>query len=80
VKSNIQYYDLLEEIRRLRNRVSILERNRTGYSISGVVHIGEAEAPPTLGPSVGTGGFLYVENGTLKWMGTTNTPRQIALP
>lgn len=80
MKSNIQYYDLLQEIRRLRNRVSELERNRTGYSISGVVHIGEAESPPVVGPSDNAGGFLYVEGGTLKWMGTTNTARQLAAP
>lgn len=75
-------FDLVAEVIRLRDRVRRLETNKTGYSITGVIHLGEPEPEdrPTGGPGAGLGGFLYVESGALKWISTTNTSHQIGQP
>lgn len=75
-------FDLVAEVIRLRDRVKRLEDVKTGYSITGIIHIGEPEPTeiPISGPGAGVGGFLYVQNGALKWIGPNNNPQQIATP
>lgn len=75
-------FDLIGEIIRLRKRIEALERNKTGYSTTGIIHLGEPlpEEIPTAGPGVDEGGLLFVQNGALKWIATTNIARQIGQP
>jgi hypothetical protein len=76
------HFDLIGEFIRLRKRVDYLERNKTGYNITGIIHLGEPEPEeiPTAGPGVDEGGLLFVQNGALMWIATTNIARQIGQP
>jgi hypothetical protein len=78
-EQKIKHFDLIGELIRLRKRVEALEHNRTGYSITGIIHLGVAEEEPTTGPSDG-GAYLWVggTNAALKYIGPANIPTQVA--
>ncbi len=44
---------------------------------SGVYYLPNATSPPSAGPS-GGGGFLFVNNGALYWLGPSGSPVEIA--
>lgn len=79
-EQKLKHFDLIAEVIRLRKRIEVLERNRTGYSITGIIHLGvpEPEDIPTTGPSDG-GVYIFVgSNASLRYIGPANNPVQIA--
>ena len=57
-------------------RLSRLEKG-AGAAVTGVAHIGEALEPPISAPTTG-GGYLYISNGALWFIGGNGTVTQIA--
>jgi len=75
------HFDLINEVVRLRNRITALEQTKAGFGTTGIIHVGEIDTEnlPATGPDAG-GGFLLVQGGALKYIGPTNTLRQIGAP
>jgi len=77
VEKSYEVYDLIAYIRKLERRVKILETIGSGHAITGVIHIGESIDTPIVSPP--SGGFLYVEDGKLKYRGNAGTITTVGL-
>ncbi len=72
-----QYHDFRTWAWDIQRRLKTIEKGGTGVGVSGVAHIGEAIEIPSAKPTTG-GGFLYVQNGALWFLGGNGTATQIA--
>lgn len=75
MEKSYNVYDLIQYIRNLERRIRVLERTGSGYAITGVIHLGESISTPTTPPL--SGGFIYVQDGKLKYIGNAGTITQL---